>query len=79
MKKLITTLFVGFLAFGLFTGSVFAEINAVTPSTNDINRTNGWAHVDQTNVGVGEVTLNFLQPRSFASTAQADSYHSGNL
>ena len=23
-----------------------AAVNAVTPSTNDINRTNGWAHVD---------------------------------
>ena len=58
-------MFVGFLAFGLFAGSVSAVINAVTPSTNDINRTNSWAHVDQASVDVGEVTLNFIQPRSF--------------
>ncbi len=39
--------------------------NEVTPSTNDINRTNGWAHVNQISVGIGEVTLEFVQPRNF--------------
>ena len=28
------------------TSSVFAAVNPVTPSTNEINKTNGWAHVD---------------------------------
>lgn len=66
MKKLL--LFVGVLAMlGLSTVTVNAEVNAVTPSTNDINRTNGWAHVNQTGVSVGEVTLEFIQPRAFAA------------
>ena len=46
---------------------VYATVNAVTPSTNDINRTNGWAHVDQTSVDVGEATLNFISTRAFYS------------
>jgi hypothetical protein len=47
--------------------SVAAEVNAVTPSTNDINRDNGWAHVNQLDVGVGYVELEFVQPRGFAA------------
>jgi hypothetical protein len=46
---------------------VTAEVNAVTPSTNDINRTNGWAHVDQLSVGIGTVELQFISTRTFAS------------
>lgn len=52
--------------FLIWTG-VLAEINAVTPSTNDINRDNGWAHVNQTGVGIGETTLEFVSTRSFYS------------
>src|SRR5690606_14199965 len=37
------------------------------PSTNDQNRTNGWAHVNQIDVGIGETTLEFVSTRSFAS------------
>ncbi len=44
---------------------VVAEINAVTPSTNDDNRVNGWAHVNEVSVDAGEVTLEFVQPRAF--------------
>lgn len=42
-------------------------VNAVTPSTNDANRTNGWAHVDEVSVARGEVTLRFISTRAFAS------------
>ena len=51
------------LMFGIV-GVVRAEVNPVTPSTNDINRTNGWAHVD-VSAGVGELTVDFIQPRNF--------------
>jgi hypothetical protein len=37
------------------------------PSTNDQNRTSGWAHVDQISVGVGYVELEFVWPRAFYS------------
>lgn len=67
MKKLIIGIFVGFLSISVFTGSVFAVVNAVTPSTNDINRTNGWAHVDQTNQAVGATDLQFISTRNFFS------------
>ena len=60
-------MFVGFLAFGLFTGSVLAVVDAVTPSTNDINRDNGWAHVDQISQDVGSTELQFISTRSFYS------------
>lgn len=53
------------LALALIPMSVAAEVNAVTPSTNDDNRANGWAHVNQLDVGVGFVELEFVQPRSF--------------
>lgn len=43
---------------------VEAEVNAITPSTNEINKANGWAHVDAiTKVGAAELT--FIQPRNF--------------
>lgn len=44
-----------------------ADVNTITPSTNDINRTNGWAHVDQVAVGPGFVTLQFISTRNFYS------------
>jgi hypothetical protein len=56
----------GLAAFLLWTG-VLAEVNAITPSTNDTNRDNGWAHVNQTEVGVGTTTLEFVSTRSFYS------------
>ncbi len=42
-------------------------VNAVTPSTNDINRTNSWAHVDQLSQGVGTTDLQFISTRGFYS------------
>lgn len=66
MKKRLLSLATLFLIFGLF-GVVSAEINAITPSTNDINKTNGWAYVNQSSVGVGTTDLEFISTRSFYS------------
>lgn len=55
----------GALALSAF--SALAEINAVTPSTNDANRTNGWAHVDQLSLGIGTTDLQFISTRAFYS------------
>lgn len=64
MKKAFSSFLVLVLIF-MIIGVVSAEVNAVTPSTNDINRTNGWSHVNEISVNVGEVTLDFIQPRNF--------------
>ncbi|PIZ78277.1 MAG: hypothetical protein CO156_04185 [Candidatus Pacebacteria bacterium CG_4_9_14_3_um_filter_40_12] len=37
------------------------------PSTNDENRDNGWAHVNQLSIAPGETTLDFVSTRNFAS------------
>lgn len=44
-----------------------AAVNSVTPSTNEINRTNSWAHVDQLSKGVGTTQLKLINTRSFYS------------
>jgi len=67
MKKILASLFVGVLILELSAGSIFAEVNPITPSTNDINRTNGWAHVDQLSKGVGTTDLKFISTRNFYS------------
>jgi hypothetical protein len=67
MKKVLTAMFASSLVFGLFVGTVSAEVNAVTPSTNDINRTNGWAHVDQISQDIGTTDLQFISTRGFWS------------
>lgn len=67
MKKLLISLLVGIIALGVSAGVVLAAVNAVTPSTNDINRTNGWAHVDQLTEVVGTTDLQFISTRSFYS------------
>jgi hypothetical protein len=41
--------------------------SAQTPSTNDLNRTLGWAHVDQTSIGVGTSDFAFISTRAFYS------------
>lgn len=38
-----------------------------TPSTNDDNRTNGWAHVNQISQGIGTTDLEFVSTRNFYS------------
>ena len=47
--------------------SAGAVINSVTPSTNDVNRSNGWAHVNQISQGVGTTDLQFVSTRTFYS------------
>ena len=58
------------MVFGLMLATsapVMAEINAVTPSTNDANLTKGWAHFKVVDLQVGEVTVKFISPRAFLS------------
>jgi len=67
MKK-----FVGLFIFLAVLGSMsiaFAEVNAVTPSTIDINKTKNpmWAHVNQLNMGPGTTDLQFVSMREFYS------------
>ncbi|HSP97153.1 MAG TPA: hypothetical protein VL049_07905 [Candidatus Dormibacteraeota bacterium] len=50
-----------------FVGVAGADVNAVTPSTNEINRTNGWAHVDQLSKGIGTTDLQVISTRTFWS------------
>ncbi|MGM0364898.1 MAG: hypothetical protein ACQEP5_00005 [Actinomycetota bacterium] len=42
-------------------------VDAVTPSTNDINREQGWAHVNVVSRDIGEITLEFVSTRNFLS------------
>jgi hypothetical protein len=66
MKNLLKATILTLLLVLLSTNAlVFAEVNSVTPSTNDENREKGWAHVNVLDVGIGEITLEFVQPRSF--------------
>lgn len=66
MKKIIYGLISLVLIMG-FAGVTYATVNAVTPSTNDMNRTNGWAHVDQLSQGVAITDLQFISTRAFWS------------
>jgi hypothetical protein len=52
------------LALGVMSGTAFADHWS---STNDANRTNGWAHVNQLDQGIGETTLQFVSTRPFYS------------
>ena len=64
MKKILALVS---LVLVLGAGIVSADVNPVTPSTNEQNKINGWAHVNEISVGVGEVTLEFVSTRSFYS------------
>jgi len=66
MKKGFS-IFLALVSIFVMIGVVSAEVNPVTPSTNDINRTNEWAHVNQLTVGVGETDLQFVSTRGFWS------------
>jgi hypothetical protein len=48
-------------------GMAFGAVDEVTPSTNDVNRTNGWAHFNVTETRVGEVDIEFVSTRNFFS------------
>jgi hypothetical protein len=47
------------------TGDPLASTSTVFPSTNEANLGLGWAHVTFADVGVGTVTLDLNQPRTF--------------
>lgn len=45
----------------------FAVVDEVTPSTNEQNRAEGWAHFNVLETRVGEVDIEFVSTRSFLS------------
>ncbi len=65
--KRISVFMIVLLMLVVITSAVSAVVNAVTPSTNEINKTKGWAHVDEVSKGVGTVALSFVSTRGFAS------------
>lgn len=67
MRKISIVCLIAMLMLVSISSAVSAEVNSVTPSTNEINKTNGWAHVDVLNTGVGNVTVNFVSTRGFYS------------
>ena len=58
---------IAFFALLLLACTTVVLASYVFPSTNDQNRTNGWAHVDQVSVGIGTTNLKFISTRSFYS------------
>lgn len=66
MKK-ISIVIIAMLMFVAITSAVSAEVNSITPSTNEMNKSKGWAHVDVISTGVGNVILDFVSTRSFYS------------
>lgn len=63
MKKNLLVLVIAMLLIVMATG-----VSAYVPaSTNDDNRDNGWAHVNEVDVDIGEVTLDFISTRTFDS------------
>lgn len=67
VDRRILALVVAVLALGMLAVPAMAVQNDVTPSTNDINRENGWAHVNQLDERIGEADLEFVSTRAFAS------------
>lgn len=45
----------------------FGAVDDVTPSTNEENRTEGWAHFSVIDTRVGEVDIEFVSTRNFFS------------
>ena len=65
MRRLLTVLAVTLLSIAAM-GSASAVQNAVTPSTNEINTTNNWAHFSAV-AAVGQAEVTFVQPRAFVA------------
>jgi hypothetical protein len=65
ITKLFAAIAIAFVLAGRIGTASVAAANAVTPSTNDINRANGWAHVDVVRVNPHAVAVRFIQPRNF--------------
>ncbi len=66
MSKFLSALVAALLLAGVLPAAALADVNSVTPSTNDANRAKGWAYVDVT-PGVGTATLELHSTRSFLS------------
>lgn len=65
MKKIFLLICIFAFAFGA--NFSLAEVNSVTPSTNDANRDKGWAHVNLVDADYDSITLQFVSTRSFWS------------
>jgi len=66
MTKWLAALAAAVMMSGLVGGSALADVNSVTPSTNDANRTAGWAYADVV-PGPGTATMTFHSTRGFYS------------
>jgi type V secretory pathway adhesin AidA len=67
IDRRIAALIISLVAFAALAVPAFAAVNDITPSTNDINRTNGWAHVNQVDERFGETDLELVSTREFLS------------
>lgn len=66
MRKLSVLLFV-VLSLLMTVAIAAADINPVTPSTNDINKTNNWAHFNVLDTRIGEADIQLVSTRTFYS------------
>jgi hypothetical protein len=64
MKTLLTLVATAGLALTA-AAPALAQVDEVTPSTNESNQERGWAHFVVDDVRIGEVDITFVQPRSF--------------
>lgn len=55
------------VALGVVAGPALAVVNSVFASTNDANRSLGWAHVNQVSVADGMMTLELVSTRPLRS------------
>jgi hypothetical protein len=67
MKRLLAAMVAALMMVVLVSSTAVATVDAVTPSTNDSNRTNGWAHVDADLTVPGKATLTLVSTRAFVS------------
>ena len=65
--KAVAPLLAAVVALGAMAGPALAVVSAAFPSTNDANRSSGWAHVDQAAATRTDTTLVFTNPRGFLS------------
>jgi hypothetical protein len=67
MRKIFTVMAMAIALVLSTMGMAFGAVNAVTPSTNEQNEAKGWAHFNVTETRVGEVDIEFVSTRNFAS------------
>ena len=69
-SSVVAAIAVAFLFVAMIGTASGAIVNSVTPTTNDINRVNGWAHVDVLQVTQGHpgsITFRFTSTRNLYS------------